>query len=276
MDLFFYDTLGARRLDSYQQILRPSGDAPLYGLSGPGARLVVALSGTAGSLPAWPETGTYGNLCKLRYSLEKENPQAPQLAGECLVDDGLSRLAEIPLQTRLSAIRIHSISCDFSGRPYAGTAFSHNKLYLTYAGAECQPLDAGEGYPLSWINPGCLDSAAVLRLPHPEMVLQEGIGPIGEERRYPERTLYCYANPALEERLGQPVTHLVLEGTVGGHRCYYPIPLPGLEPGRCYVLDITLRRMGSPAPDLPTRSGSYVLTSQVLPWEEREPSTVIF
>ena len=276
LDLFFYDTLGARRLDSYQQILRPADDAPLYGLSGAGARYVVALTGVPGSLPAWPETGTYGNLCKLSYSLADENPDSPRLSGECLVPDGLSRLAELPLRTCLSAIRIQSLACDFSGRPYAGAPFFLQQLFLTYAGAECHPLGAGDGYPVSWINPGKLDSTAVQRLGCPEMVLQEGLGAIGPERVYPERTLYCYANPAQEATMGHPVTHLVLSGTVEGQLCYYPIPLPGLEPGCCYVLDITLRRMGTPDPDQPAVPGSYRLESRVRPWEEREPYTVTF
>lgn len=277
IDLFFYDTLGARKLDSYQQILPSAGEGPVYGLSGPGAKRLVALSGTVGSLPYWQEIDTYGNLCKLSFSLEREQPESPLLAGECLLEDGVSRLADLPLQTSLCAIRIRSVSCDFSDRPYANYPFRNNKLFLSYAGTECHPLNPGDGYPVSWINPGRLDSAAVRRLPRPEMVLQEGLGELGPERCYPPNLVfYCYANPARESSMGQPVTHLVLEGDIGPVHCYYPIPLPGLEAARCYQLDITLRRMGSPDPDIPTHSGSFLLEHQVLPWETYAPYTVLF
>ena len=266
LDLFFFDTLGVQVLDAYQQILNYQPGEPVYGLSSAGPKRLAALSGTAGVTEPWLWINNYGNLCKHTFSLERESAQSPLLAGEILLEDGASRQAFLPLQPMLAAIRIRSVSCDFSGRPYAGHVFLNNTLFLTYAGSECRPLGPGDG-TVSWLNPGGVDSAAVMRLPEPDMVLQAGAGAIGPEEQLIDRYFYCYPHPD---------TRMVLEGDVGPVHCYYPIPLPQLESGRCLQLDITLRRMGSPDPDTPVQSGAVVLKTAILPWEAYEPYSVSF
>lgn len=267
LDLFFFDTLGVQALDAYQQIPAFQPGEPVYGLCSAGPKRLVALSGTAGVTNPWLWVNNYGNLCKHSFSLERDSAQSPLLAGEILLEDGASRQAFLPLQPMLAAVRIRSVSCDFSGRPYAGHPFLNNKLFLTYAGSECRPLGPGGGGAVSWLNPGEVDSTAVMRLPAPEMVLQEGCGPVDTAGKLIDRSFYCYPHPD---------TRLVLEGMVDTVHCYYPIPLPQLESGRCLQLDITLRRMGSPHPDMPVSSGMVVLRTAILPWEEWPPYSVSF
>ena len=274
IDLFFFDTLGAQKLDTYQQILDVPGRSRQYGVSGPGAKRLVALSGTAGSTDPWLDIRNYGSICKKTYRLEEEDLDAPQLVAETLLDHSASRITLLNLQPMLSQIRINSVSCDFSGRPYAGKFFSNSKLYLTYAGTEYKPLGPGGGHPVSWINAGALDSLATLALPHPEMMLQEGLGDIGPQRQYPGLSFFCYANPGRQE--GIPRTRLVLEGTLDGHLCYYPIEIPHLEAAQAYSFDITLRRMGSPDPDIPVSSDAALVETITVPWQDREPTTVSF
>ena len=274
IDLFFFDTLGAQKLDTYQQILDVPGQPRQYGVSGPGAKWLVALSGTAGLTDPWLDIRNYGSLCKKTYRLEEDNLDTPQLVAETLLDGSASRITVLNLKPMFSQIRINSVSCDFSGRPYAGKFFSNSKLYLTYAGTEYKPLGPGGGHPVSWINAGALDSLATLALPHPEMMLKEGLGNIGTTRLYPALSFYCYANPGREE--GIPRTRLVLEGTLDGHLCYYPLEIPHLEPAQVYSFDITLRRMGSPDPDIPVSSDAALVETLTVPWKIREPSTVSF
>ncbi len=266
LDVFFFDTLGAQVLDAYQQIVCDSA-GHLYALSGAGARHMVVLSGEKGHRERWMDLRTYGQLCKHTFHLENEDPASPLLAGEMDLEAGASRRADIVLRPRLSAVRIRSVSCDFSGRPYAGEAFFVNRLFLCYAGAECHPLGPGDAYPVSWLNPGLLDSMAVMQLRYPEMVLQEGCGSIGAERKAVDRSFYCYPHPD---------TRLVLEGDVGAVHCYYPIPLRNLRGGEVLELDITLRRMGSPHPDIPTESDVASLDAAILPWDTRPGEIIPF
>ena len=267
LDLFFFDTLGAQKLDSYQQVLNLQAGEPVYGLSSAGPKRLAALSGTAGVTDPWLGINTYGSLCKHTFSLDRESALNPLLAGEMLLEDGASRQAFLSLRPMLAAVRIRSVSCDFSGRPYAGKDFFNNKLFLSYAGSECRPLGPGGGDAVSWLNAGDVDSAAVLRLPLPEMVLQDGLGGIGPTGQLAGRDFYCYPHPD---------TRMVLEGWVDTLHCYYPIPLEGLESGKCLQLDVTLRRLGSPDPDTPVSSGMVLLQTAILPWKEWEPYSVSF
>ncbi len=270
IDLFFFDTLGAKTLDAYQRVVLPDRSTPLYGLCSGGAKHLVAISGEKDS--DWTHILNYGSMCKHVFSLENDSPENPILVGEYQLEDAASNHIFIHFNTLLSKIRIRSISCDFAGRTYSFHRFTNNKLYLSYAVSECQAVGAGGGtIPVSWINPGLPDSAAVQRLPFPEMLMQEGYGVIGPQRINEERTFYCYANSG-EER----VTRLVIEGDVEDVHCYYPIDLTNLEPGKCYEFDITIKRMGSPDVEIPVDSGVLVLETRTLPWEDRDEYSVRF
>lgn len=274
IDLFFFDTLGAQKLDSYQQILRPEGPARTYGVSGTGAKRMVALSGTAGVTDTWLDICNYGSLCKKTFRLEEENPGSPHLVAEALLPDAASCTYLLNLQTMLSHIRLVSVSCDFSGRPYHDPAFECSRIYLTNAATEYKPLGSGGGHPVSWINAGSLDSVATQGLPHPELILRPGLGRVVLERQFPQLLFACYANPAGHGDI--PRTRLVLEGTVDGILCYYPIEIESLEPAKEYQLSLTLRRMGSPDPDIPVRSDAVLVETQTVPWQMRDPYTVTF
>ena len=265
--LFFFDTTGACNLDAYQLLPDLSTPEPVYGLSSAGAKRLVVLSDGEGPQTEWYDIITYAGLCKHTFSIDQESPDRPLLVGECIVGNEASRRVFLPLHPMLTAIRIRSVSCDFSGRPYAGDTFHNNRLYLSYAGTECHPLGAGDSRPVSWLNAGPLDSALVARLPHPEMLMQEGCGEIGPERLYPQRCFYCYPHPD---------TRLVLEGRVGDRNCYYPIPLRNMEAGACYELDITLLRLGSPDPDCPVGSDVVSLSLVPAPWDESPAQTIFY
>ena len=267
VDLFFFDPSGAQNLDAYQQITDWNGSNAVYGLSGTGAKHLVALSGTAGETGRWWDIRNYGSLCKYTFSLADDSPDKPLLVGETDLQDALSRQLTLPLHPMLCQIRIRSVSCNFAGRPYAGADFRNSACYLAYAGTECFPVGTGDRPPASWINAGVLDSIALNSLPQPEMIAQEGWGSTGNTPRHPSRSLYCYPHP---------LTQVVLAGTLADMTCYYPIPLPDLQAGQSYELDITLRRMGSARPDIPVQSDAYPLQMEALPWDEHNTQTIPF
>ena len=273
IDVFFFDTSGARNLDAYQRV-QLNDAAAAYGLSCRGGRQLVALSASPDTLLPWARIRTYSDLCKYRFSLTADSPERPLLSGEVLLEDGASRRVGLTLRSHLVSVRLRSVSCDFRDRPYAGTLFRNDLIYLQYAGAEVRPLGTGNGAPVSFLNPGWLDSAAVLSLPRPELLLQPGVGEVGPERVVADRTFWCYANPAREAALGSPVTRLVLEGVCAGKRCYYPIELPGLRAGCSYEISLTLRAMGSPDPDLPVRGDTVLIETATVPWEVSAPCII--
>lgn len=261
LDCFYFDTESAQNLDSYQQIpVSGSGSVTAVSTVGPRRLVVVSQNGTQD----WYNVHTYADLCKTRFSLSDEEADSPQMVGEALLGESLSQKCSLSLKPALVRIGLRSVAADFHRYPYAGAPFVCTSLYLSYAVTECLPLAQGAARPapLSWVNAGEVDSTAVLGLPHPEMLLQEGCGAVGPSPLSVSREFYCYPGKMLR---------LVLVGTVGEDLCYYPVPLGSLQAGQSYELDLTLTRKGAPQADIPVQAGTVVVETASLPWEWKEP-----
>ena len=273
IDVFFFDTISPQHLDSYQRLRR---DDTLYALSSDGVKRVVALDVHSRGTEAWSGIRTYADLCKYSFSLKADSPENPLRAGEAVLDDGLSRVADLPMKSSLARVVLGSVACDFSDTPYTGLGFNNKLIYIQYAGVEARPFGPEAGIPVSTVNQGWLDSAAVMSFPRAEMLLQEGLGNIWRQRIIAEREFWCYANDVDTASLGRPVTRIVLDGFVGNHRCFYPVELTGLKAEKTYYLDITLRRMGTPDPDIPARGDMVSVEAMVAPWRIMDKREEIF
>ena len=273
IDVFFFDTLSPQYLDSYQRL---RADDTMHALSSVGVKRVAALSVNSGSAMTWAGVRTYADLSKYSFSLKEDSPERPLLAGEKVLEDGISRVADLQMSSSLVKLVLRSISCDFSGTPYTGFSFDNTLIYLQYAGVESRPFGPYAGIPVSTVNQGWLDSAAVMAFPRPEMLLQAGVGNVWRQTVVAEKEFWCYANEADSASLGRPVTRIVLEGYVGERLCYYPIELPGLRAGRTYSLDVALRKMGTPDPDIPASADMITISGVCSPWDMYDQREEIF
>lgn len=267
IDVFFFDTLQPQLLDCYQRL---RAGEPLYALSSTGAKRVVAMAVRSKDSLEWANIRIYGDLCKYAFSLDEDSPGNPLLAGEQVIPEGVSRVADLNMKTCLAKVVLNSIACDFSQTPYTGQGYLNTSIYMQYAGAEARPFGPGSEYPVSYINPGWLDSASVMAYRNPEMLLQKGLGNIWRERKIAGKEFWCYANDVDTASVGRPVTRLVLEGFIGDIQCYYPVELPGLKAAQTVKLDLTLLRMGSPDPDIPVNSETVRVETVTAPWTEVE------
>lgn len=273
IDVFFFDTLSPQYLDSYQRL---KADDMVYALSSVGPKRVVALSVGTTDAMTWAGVRTYSDLCKYRFSFKDDSPEKPLMAGEKVLEDGVSRVADLDMKTSLAKVVLGSVACDFTGTPYPGYGFFNKLIYLQYAGVEARPFGPSSEIPISVINQGLLDSAAVMSFPRPHMLLQPGFGNVWRQRVEDRREFWCYGNDVDTSALGRPVTRLVLDGFVGEHHCYYPIDLPRLRAGETLRLDVTLRRMGTPDPDIPARGEMISLDTETVPWDLRDIREEIF
>lgn len=254
-------------LDAYQHFPSVPGNR-VEGTSSSGARKLAVFGNCPGDIYDWSGIRTYTSLRERTFSLSDEDPAAPMLMGTADLPEGSSRTCQVTLRPMLSRISLHSIGCDFSQRPYAGQRLQNVRAYLTYASDACRPLDP-DYQPVSWINAGGLDEAETAALAHPEMVFAE-VSPSLGGRIYPDLDFYCYPNPSDGETFGQPVTRLVIEGTLLGTTYYYPIDLPGLEAAVHYQLDITLTRTGTRSADVPAEDAPLFLECRILDWDGRQ------
>ena len=267
LDLLFFQEKPLQKLDAYQHFGAVSGDR-VEGTSSLAATHAAAFSNCPEDPYSWSDVRTFASLGGKAFRLEDEDPSAPMMVGTADLPEGSRRTCRIILRTMLSRITLQSLACDFTGRSYAGEMLKDVRAYLTYARSECHPLDTADR-PASWINAGRLDEGQTAALPHPEMLLADLGASVGT-RIYPARDFFCYANPSDGKDFGTPVTRLVIEGRLGDTVYYYPIDLPGLKPGVQYRMDVTITRAGSTDPDIPVESGTVLLQSEVLPWDERE------
>ena len=273
IDVFFFDTIQPQLLDSYQRL---TAGEQLYAMSSVGAKRVVALAANNTDSLMWADIRTYGDLCKYSFSLKEDSPDNPLLAGEQILPDGVSRVAQLQMNTCLARVVLSSVACDFSQTPYTGQGFRNTSIYMQYAGVEARPFGPGAEYPVSYINQGWLDSLAVMNFPNQEMLLQKGVGNIWRERVQVGKEFWCYGNDVEEASVGRPVTRIVLEGYVGENLCYYPVELPRLQAGQTIRLDLTLLRMGSTDPDIPVNSATVKVETQTVPWVDAEQTVVVF
>lgn len=275
LDLFFFHDDELRRLDAYQHVEAPS-ETPVEGIAGSGKHILAAISNYPGDSYSWMDIQSFSQLSSRQFHLEDDDPANPLLYGVTGLEEGRSRSCKLKLEPMLSALRIRSLSCDFSGRAYAGEKLKSISIYLIHVNSVANPLSQDGIREESYINQGYLDRKAVESLSHPEMLYMDLDKDVGEAREEIDCTLYAYPNPISEESLGRTFTRFVIEGSLAGKTCYYPINLPGLGANKKYTMDITLTRMGSPDPDIPAETGSIILETDIKQWAEFDEYSVRF
>ena len=269
LDLFFFEAEEPGRLDAYEHV--EAIPERWEGRSRSGEKVLAAVANADRASFNWDDIRSFRNFSGKVVALETEDPELPVMTATTRFTAG--QATTLTLEPLLAEIRVHSLCCDFHARPYAGAQLEHVRIYLTHVRDGCR-LD-GESQP-SWLNAGRLDPERTAALRKPEMVFQTLEGPVGEEVRLPDLRFYAYPNSSEEDALGAPFTRLVIEGTLLGETCYYPISVHPLESGKSHVFDITLTRFGTADPDIPATGDQVRLQDAVAPWNEMEAQTQRF
>lgn len=90
---------------------------------------------------------------------------------------------------------------------------------------------------------------------------------------------YCYPNPTdgdnTQTSWSARHTRLVVEASVGGHLCYYPMTLPTLSGNTVYTIgELTITRLGVDKPDVDSVMGGATFTLTIAPWKEESVESV--
>lgn len=268
-DLFFFEAAPPNRLDSYTRLSATEGVHSCTS-AGNGAAVIVLLSNVTDDPYTWADIDTYASLSHKSFLLDDESLAAQSLSCKAFLEAGWSRASVLSPSTSMVKVRLLDISCDFSGRPYEGAVMENVKIYLTRACIECQPLKEDRG--ITWANPGMADSVALARMKHPEYLYRCIEGSVGPEPMQCGIDLYTYPNPDD----GDNGTRLVIECTIQGSKCYYPLRLPPLQRNTVYEASVQITRMGTPDPDILAENTAASVNLRVLPWENRPGETVTF
>ncbi|MBR6932903.1 MAG: hypothetical protein IKH49_06330 [Bacteroidales bacterium] len=265
LDLFFFEAEQPCFLDAYERV-QGAIPARWEACSRSGRKRLVAVAHAGCDRYAWSDIRSLANLDARETSLETEDPSSPIMTASATVNAGAP--ATLTLSPLLSEIRLHSLCCDFHDRAYVGARLENVRVYLVNVRDRCR-LD-GESVP-SWLNAARLDPERTAALRCPETVLQALPEPVGDETVFPDIRLYAYPNPAAEDGIGSPFTRLVIEGTLLGITCYYPISITPMEGGKSHVFDVTLTRAGTSDPDIPATREMVRLVGAIAPWNDMDP-----
>ena len=281
LDVFFFNNDSLARLDSYQRIEAesPSGvDAS----SRSGSKILVVLANSSSDKYTWADVNSYDMLRTTMFELSEEDPETPVMSAECTIEETGAEDCSLVLEPLMSIVELGGISCDFSGRAYEGCELENVVVYLSNVNERCAALPSGEGGIEAMVNLGGLNEGDLISFLHPEMLLQTIDVPIGAEEIEAGLEFYCYPNTTEEDVAGSPYTRLVIEGTLDGETCYYPINVNrsdggnGIERGQRYILNVYITKRGSSDPDTPLEAGSVTITVSVSGWEEMDDITIGF
>lgn len=283
IDIFVFRDDGLRQLDCYQRVDEPD----IWNreiTSGTGERVINIFANSQMEKDEWPWIRTQESLKRLTASLELEQREAPFMSGETAesISGSGKAYADIDIRPLVSEIYLRSLSCDFTGKPYAGEKLTDIRVYLTNINAECGIMDDGTVHPTRLINVGRLDMEDVELFMEPELVFQEVNKPAGKTAIMPEVKLWCYASNAAEDSPGSPYSRLVIEGKVSGETYYWPININrdgngcGIGRNQRYTYDVKITRKGSDDPDTPVETDDIEINFSIEPWEEKKDCHVSF
>ncbi len=285
LDIFVFRDDMMRKLDCYQRF----DDMEQWRgtvVSGSGKRIITVLANSPWERDDWFQMNSRSYLEGMSATLENERRENAFMSGEIRVMAGSGkpsakeRMEMIPYA---SEIVLNSLSCDFTGRPYAGEKIKNVRVYLTNVNAECGLFEDEDSPPRRIINAGGLDEDDIGGFSQPDLIMRNINGEIGKRAVYPDIRLWCYRSNCPDETPGTPFTRLVIEGEIEGHTYYWPINInrdspdePGVWRNRRYSYDIKLTRKGSTDPDLPIKTEEIHINQSVTEWKEKEEYGVSF
>lgn len=278
--LVFNDDI-LQRIDCYQHVEDIRNGTIQIG-SCNGEKIVFLCANSQWGKDAWRAASSINSLKEMNVDLEDEDRLYPLMSSCRQVETG-SEDAEITLERLSGIVRLRSVSCDFSGKPYAGEKITDAKVYLTNVNGSCSILQDDAERIERIINYGGLIPEDIHGFRDSSLIISH-IGAITTETAYPETELVCYPNTVPEETAGAPFTRLVIEGKIQGETWYWPINInrgcsnshEGIQGNTIYTYDIVIRRKGTQDPDNPITPEAAETTFETERWSEKEEYHVAF
>lgn len=276
-ELFVFDNDKTGKFDTYRKIELGS-DTPYLIEHSEGEKILsVTCSPGNALLMKNADVSSYRNfvrdaIAEFRY----DSMDSPYMSATVQ----LHAFSTVTLQKVMSAIRINSIRCDFSGSELEGTPLTDVSIYLINVSAFCRMLMPPPYETSELINRGFLCEGDMESLPDPGMLMQKIKGNVGASASYPGIELFCYPNQNPEETQLCPFTRLVVEGKINGKTYYWSYNVGGGTGGIArsskYTLDIEIRRPGTTDPDIPAIETSMNVKCNTNIWEDKNEQYEIF
>lgn len=283
LDIFTFDDDRLGRLDSYQ-VADASGYERIRIHSRSGDKIVFISANSMTDRYGWGKVTSLRSLDDFYADLTDEDPYALLMNGTCRIKAGDGTPYEMDLRPLASEICLRSISCDFSGKSYAGAQLKNVSVYLTNVNTRCSITAEGAVKPTHIINNGMLNEDDIATFRYPETVFQRLGQTVGNRKVTADIRLYCYPNSSEKEGPGTPCTRLVIEGDIDGETYWWPIEVNGKDDDgekgiyrNCrYVYDIVIRRKGMTDPDITIDTEDIDISIERKAWNEKDSYQILF
>lgn len=260
MDVFVFDDNAVQSLDSYSRDYAYTTSS-FTAASSSGDKIIVALANSRLTNEDIASVSVYEDLNRLRTRLSDETPEYPLMTGETRVCAGAEDECTVVLYPMISEIRLSSLVCRMEGA-YSGKSLEKVKAYLTNVSNSTEMMRWDGFRPSEILNQGRMSESDMQGMAYQRMLynyIGNGVR-TGNGYSYGSASLFCYPNDTREESAGSPFTTLVIEGTLDGRTCYYPIRInrkgyghsvgvEGISRNAQYVINLTITGPGSDDPD---------------------------
>ena len=283
LDVFTFNDDRMESLDSYQHWDRHSGqDIGIRSQNGK-KRIFICANGQR-EKQDWAGINSSASLEGIQVDLRSERREALCMTGEAEVKAGSPENYQVMMRAIASEVRVNSLRCDFTGKSYEGEPLEFIRIYLTNVNVRCSITADGAIMPVEIINAGHADMEDIATFRQPDIIYQEIIGSVGNEKRELDVGLLCYPDASVTESPGTPFTRLVIEGRLEGETYWWPIDInrtedssePGIYRNRQYIYDICLTRKGSDDPDHVLETDAAEIKTRVRSWTEKEGYQVVY
>ena len=278
LDALVFNDDQLQRLDCYQCFENIVEGEQLVG-SCSGNKILLLCANLQWDKDNWIQYNSFKKACSLKADLEEEDRDFPVMSAISHITAG--EATDMKLERISSEVELRSISCDFTGKPYAGETITDAKVYLTNVNARCSIIPQEDESLERIINHRGLIEPDIRAFKDTSMIFGS-LPEITSTRFYPDITLLCYPNTSSEESIGSPFTKLVIEGKIQGETWYWPLainrelPNIGIERNRRYIYDITIRSKGTKDPDMTITSEMTDIKFEAQTWKEKEEYCVSF
>lgn len=254
LQVFVFDESG--NLEAYGHAAALSLTLSCY----PGSKKAVALV----NAPSYPEITSYPGLVEKLSSLTDNSVGRLVMEGETDVKLASSTSVTVPVSRIAAKITLKSVVNAMELEYHRKQTFALTSVYLINVAGDRKYL--GDSEPVQWYNKMKYESgspAFLWQSLNGKVLSYKGVH---NEGNY----FYCYPNHTegdFNDGSWKPRhTRLVVEATLGGTTCYYPVTLPEVDQNTAYEISLTVTRPGSDSPDDPVDTHSAEFKIKVVDW----------
>lgn len=217
--------------------------------------------------PDLGSTPTKNELLAVTSKLENNTTSSFEMVGTKSTDITGKTSVSVELKRLVSKVSIQKITPAFSSPYLAGQEFKVQGIYLTnVVGSNNYAANATS---FTWFNKLQKDASNPAA-----SITQDAVSQVitASSPYTVAHTFYCYPNPtstdAQTATWSERHTRLVVEATLGGQVCYYPIVLPAIERNKTYTIsNLIISKKGSEHPWEDIKTADIDYTISVSDWE---------